>query len=663
METLEDILGEQPVAVPDTGEMTDDDIIEAIHQYKKEAEEARLTRDHLTERNFEAYLGQQDWSHKIEGQSTDFVPKVPVAIERLAAFVQKGLTSYGQWFQVTIKPDPRVTGSPITEQAVVNLLRHRLEDKECLPKGCLDFPTSLSDALKVALLGSLVVLKVHGFHEVERVPVVEEQVQGFQMTEMGPQPVMGEILRMEERPVWKLAIELVRPKDYFPDPTGRGLYEIQVSEVDLFELYDLAQGPDAIYDLAEVEKLLADAHDAERAAEIEDETGQRTSTPPDFRKKVKLEEFWGTILDEDGMVAHRNVVCTLANDHYLVRKPTPNPNWHQESPFVTAPLLRVPFSVWHKAVYDHAVDLQLALNELFNLIQDGAMASVWGVREVRPSAIENWSQFADGVPQGATLLIREDHPHGSPVMATVTQGQVPGDALQTYQILSGEFDEASLVNDPVPPQRITATQAVKDESRSAVMFDRLISDLECQIVEPVLRKAWLTMLQNADNWSAEDVVGCMGSQAAELMASMSPARRYATLARGCTFDVDGLSSVIARNQDFQKFVAMLQVVNQNPLLLQAFMSQFSADKAVGQLLKILNINPEVLQLTEDEMAMAPQRMQQLAQFQALLNAAGASAGTGIGGPAQTISPMSEDQQVPASVNQQINPLTGIGTQG
>lgn len=657
-QTFADLMGAPPEAQNPDAPMRDEDIIAAIGQYRKEAAKAREHRDDLSERNDEAFLGQQDWSHKIEGQSTDFVPKVPIALERIAAFVQRAVTAYGQWFQVTIKPDPRVSGSPITEQAIVNLLRQRLEQRESLPRGAQPIQELAADGLKVGLLRALVIAKVHGYHEIQRVPVVSEETVGMKLGANGFEPDVKESLAFEEKPVWKLAVELVRPKDYFPDPTGRRLYEIQVSEADLFELYDQSEGPGAIYDREEVRKIHESEADVERQSEIEDETGQRVTTPPDFRKKVMLEEFWGTILDSEGRVAHRNVVCTIANGKYLIRKPTPNPFWHQESPFIVKALVRVPFSVWHKALYDHAVDLQLAINEIFNLIQDGGMGAVWGVREVRPSAVENWAQFADGVPQGATLLVREDHPAGVPVMATVAQGQVPADALNTYNMLSSEFQEASLVNDPTPSRVITATAAVKDENRSNVMFDRLIGDFEDWISE-ILRKSWLTMLQNADDWQTSDVVGCMGQSAAALLATMSPARRYATLAQGAVFDVDGLSAVLSKNQDFQKFVAMLQVVNQNPLLLQAFMTNFSADKAVGQLLKALNINPEMLELSEEERANAPQRMQQLMLFQSMLQQAGGAAG----GSPESLSPMSEDQHVPASVNQQINPLTGISTQG
>lgn len=664
-ETLGDILQpiEQPSSSYESGESDVSSLLQTLRAFKTEAEDARRARDTLTRRNHDAYLGMQDWSHKVEGASTEFVPKLPIAVDRLGAYIQLGLTSHGDWFRVDLHPDPRVTASPLTEEMIMQLLHHRLETSLALPPGCQPFSVTLADGVKSGLLGALIVLKVHGMWCTTRVPEVEPTIIEHPQPDGSVGIEIQENLIMREQRVWKLAVELVRPRDYYPDPSGRGLYEMQETEVDLYELVDQARSDPGMFDLTEIEQLVSSFHDEERATEIEEETGQTRSAPPRVRHRVKLLEFWGTIPGEKGEVLYRNVTCVVANDRYLIRKPTPNPWWHQESPFVVAPLVRVPHSVWHKAVYDHVTSLQLAYNELYNLMQDGAMGAVWGIREVRSSAIENWAQFANGIPNGAVFIVREEHPLGAPVSTVVAQGQVPNDALNFLRILDNEFQEASLVNDPVPPQRITATQAVKDESRSSIMFDRLIGDIEEHIINPVLRKAWLVMLQNANDWRLDDIAGILGPEAANHLATMSPARRYATYAMGARFQAYGLSSIKTKNQDFQKFVAMLQIVNSNPLLAQAFLSQFSADKAVGQLLKMLDIRPTVLELTEEERALLPQRMEQLLQFQTLFNQLQGQ-GQGQGGPVNpNVSPTAGDQTVSAGVNQAIQPLTGLQVQG
>jgi hypothetical protein len=128
----------------------------------------------------------------------------------------------------------------------------------------------------------------------------------------------------------------------------------------------------------------------------------------------------------------------------LIRKPEPNPFWHGESPFIACPIIRVPFSVWHKAVFDHASNLNLAINEIFNLMIDGGIASVWGTKQIRSDMLVNPEQITDGVPQGITLDIKNEVPWGQKVMDNLTEGQVPNDAMAMFESLSREFEAAAL---------------------------------------------------------------------------------------------------------------------------------------------------------------------------------------------------------------------------
>ena len=45
-------------------------------------------------------MGLQDWSGKVKGQSREFIPKTPIAVDQLCFFVKKALTGFGDWFQV-----------------------------------------------------------------------------------------------------------------------------------------------------------------------------------------------------------------------------------------------------------------------------------------------------------------------------------------------------------------------------------------------------------------------------------------------------------------------------------------------------------------------------------------------------------------------------------
>jgi len=365
--------------------------------------------------------------------------------------------------------------------------------------------------------------------------------------------------------------------------------------------------------------------------------------------------MWGDILDHRGHVAERNIVCAVANDQFLIRDPESNPNWHGEDPFVISPLIRVPETVWHKALYDHSSPLNIALNEMFNLMLDGGMAAVWGVRQLRLDGLEDPRQVSGGVPQGETLIVKADFPTNQKIMETVTLGESPRDALPIYLLADREFNASALTNDLkmglLPPKQVKATEVIEASQSQAVTLDAISSDAERLLLSPGLRKAWLTMLQNMDDLDSDTVISAIGPRAALTLSRMSPAERFAAFATTCRFKVHGLTATIARTKDFQKMMALFQAVQANPILLQAFIKRFSGDKALTHILKSLNINPNHIELDEEEKARLGETMKEIQGAANLLNGNGKQAGPS----AETTG----EPELPAEINQQVNPLTGL----
>jgi hypothetical protein len=668
----ESLLGDDasPQTPSEPEPLDDDDVVRIVKECYEESKQARWTRDQRNQVNYDAYHCRQDTSGKIVGQSAEFVPKVAEALEQFAAYIKRGMVSFGNYFSVKLEPNPAITGQgPLTESGVVQLLRRRLEDADEIPPGLLDFPTLVSDGIKTGGLSGLVIAKVSG----RKVPTRRLSVDMVPIRAIVPDPVTGtfgeatlghtEQLSMQEGRVWRLMIELIPFEDYFPDPKNRGLYEIHRSYVDLHEVIELSEGEDPKYDPAAVQEL-ADSFpqysENENVRQQEQRTDQPEGQTPTFRKEVELLDFWGTLLDEEGRVVYRNICCTVANDTYLIRKPEPNPYWHQESPFVACALQRVPFSTFHKGLFDHPVRLNLAMNELFNLIVDSGIGAVWGVRQIKLDMVENADDFSDGIPQGSTIFVKQDHPDGVPVMQQLMTGAVPQDALQAYQLLEKEFDGAVLLSNTsqshTPRKEVSATATASADQATGAMIDSVIAELEQGFIKPVLRLSWLTMLQNADDWEAEDVAGCIGPQTAKQFAAMSPARRYAIYAQGSRFTVSGLSTMVARTKEFQKLMAVLAAIQQSPVLLQVLMTESSPKKIFYHMLRCLNLDPEDLQITEEEKQSLETRMTQLPLFQ---QAAGGAQGAQQPQSPLTSAPGSPTQQTQAGIAQLNQPPQGL----
>ena len=632
---------------PDDDELMGGDlsVIQAINAYRIESDDARRDRIAQNDENWDMYMGRQDFSGKQEGQSTEVLPKVAISAEQTAAMIKRGMVQFGAYYTVKLDPqlDPLVEG-----RQVAALLDCFLDDLWTPNKGDTgNFPTVISDAVKQALFKSLVILKVHGSYKKHRDFTFER----------------GEaVLSEEDTERWHLRIDLVRVEDYYPDPTGDGLYEIHRVEKDLHEV--LAMAEEGVYDKEMVNRLIDTSFERPEDEELSDhDRAQMESTKPSFRKRVVLDEFWGTLLNRDGTVAHRNVLATVANERFLIRPPEPNPFWHQESPFVAAPLIRVPFSVWHKAIYDHATALNIALNELFNMMVDGAMATVHGVKQLRIEDLEDPGQVEGGIKAGITLAVKQTLPHNAKVLETVTEGEVPQDAMAMFEMINREFTTAAMTNElkvgALPPRQVLATEIMESSQSQNMMLDGMVGDLENNVMSQVLRKAFLNILQMADVIPESAFTSATDRKVAMILMRAKPEERYALFANKAQFKVNGLTATLTKALDFQKIMALLQAISTNPSLLQVFLTDYSAQKVLVQLIRTLGLNPDDLKKSFEERQQAAQN-QELSQVGAANQflgggpqnaegqAAGVAAGPGAGGSPQV-----------AGIQQMANPATGM----
>lgn len=627
---------------------SDEQILNIVRACYKEANEAKRSRMRKNQENWSVFLGQQDWGHKNEDQSTEFLPKLSTAAEQMAATVKRGLVGFGDWFSVKAPGQ-----SPISGTAIREVMKYFLR-RVCTGNGeYKDFSVIISDGTKAGLLEALIILKVHGV-------IVEENYFHAPRGDGGLIPEPNAPIN-DKRRVWRLRIDVVPADEYFPDPTGANLYRIHEVERDLSDV--IASAESGIYDKDVVAKIKEDyQRDAEHKPRAS-QKNQNETTKPQFRKKVVIREFWGTMLNEDGTVLERDCLCAVANDKYVIRKPEPYPYWHGSHPFVDAPLIRVPGSTWHKAVYDHAASLNIALNEMYNLMLDGAMAAVWGVRQLRPDMLEDPSQVSNGIPPGTTLILTEGAPTQQLALESCVTPQVPPDTLQLFQLTDNEFNSSAFTSElrrgNLPARKTQATEVMASEQGNAATFDGIIGDLEHEIIEKVLSKVWMLLLQNTDDMAPDEVVEAVGIDVAFALSQLTPAQRFRIFA-GYGFEVSGLSATLAKARDFQKMMALMQVVASNPLLMQAFFMKYSPDRVLEAMLKSLNINPTALaQLPEEEQAMQnrmkylPQFMQQMGMMQ------NQGSQPGVGGGGSTMGMMGGDSGLNGEIHQNAEPTSGF----
>ena len=579
--------------------MEDDQlIVRATKNYVQESDDAKRSRIEQNEENFDCYHMKQDFSYKKKGQSKEFLPKQSIVVEQVSTFFQQGLVDIGDWFNV----EKRVgaTEGQIKAKDVKNLVRRGLDKAK--------FIEFVGDTAKVGLLGSLMIAKVHN----------DEQTVPYFVTEKNEED--GSIqLKKRKRKYWKLGLATIFPKDFHIDPTGRGLYRGNDEYFDLWELKKMAEDENSDFDKAVLEEIAANSQkDAQKEAEDAKRQGQDV-THTDYRRQVKLTEMWGTILDPDsGDVLHENVRWVVANDTHLLVKPHKNRFWHGEDPYVVTPIIRVPKSVWGKALMDAGTKLNFALNEIYNLMFDSGMMSVHGIKQARVDWMEDPSQASDGLAPTDVILANSSTPPGGKVVERVDTGGLSEEAIAIFDLTTREFRESVLSSDlrvgAIPNKEVTATEVLESSNSITSIFTGVSKVLELNFIEPVVEKSWMTMLQHMDDMDDAEVKNILGEERAALIQAMTPEQRFAESALGFKFKIFGISRTLAKTKDFRKLTALLQTISSSEVFIESYLQMgFTFGNMLEQIMRALDIDTEKLkdQGEDQEQMIAQQLMQSL----------------------------------------------------
>lgn len=565
--------------------MEDSDVVKWVMECREEAAEAKRSRMDRNKDNYDMFHLKHDFSHKQEGQSTEVLSKQSMAVEQIKSFFQQALADLGDWWKAETCYPETEQGMVIRPHEITKLTNYMIQKAK--------YFTHVGNCIESALLASLAISKTYGCLVPKPRFVSKKKGRGRQLKRW--------IEKIEEK-TWEIKFDSVRAENYYPDPSGKRLYEIEDMWLDYHEVMKLAEGDEAIYDLVAVKKLQGtstpeDLQEARKARE----TGQDT-TISGHRPKVKLTEFWGSILNSDGEIEYENCVCTVANDTHVIRKPEPNPLWHQRSPYTVSPLMEVANSVWHKAPMDAPTQHNRALVELYNLFVDAAMKQVHAVSQMRKDMLDNPGQVANGVKPGTTIMVNAGLPAGAKVMEPLTAVQVPAEALNIYNIMSQEFNASALTNDlrqgVMPFRAVKATEVVEASQTITSVFQGMAKNYESRQSVPELELAWMTTAQNWDKISKEEFVSLFGSQRGEELSQLSPEDVFAATVNGIKFRVFGISLTLSKAQDYRKLTTLLQTVFSNPMLVEEFVKKYDPGHLLGEIMTSLDIDKHKLEIPQ-----------------------------------------------------------------
>lgn len=544
---------------------------------RAEADSAKDSRMWLNRDNYRAYQLTHDFSHKRPGQSKEVLSKVRNATEQSKSFFQQALADLDDWWRCTSRSG-NSDGMLIKPEEVEKLTNFMLKQA--------DYFSHVGISCQSGLLGSLAISKVCGTMVIKPKYKTKSEGRG--------KSYKKHVVMIEDKS-WELRFHNIRQEDFYPDPTpGCALYQIDECQMDLHLVKQLAQGDDAIYDADAVAQIKAWPDNDDQENKKREETGQDIPARG-MRPRVKITEYWGTIIDEaSGDILAENIVMTLANDNIIIRKPTENPLWHQRTPIVAAALIEVANSVWGVAMMDAGTKHNSTLTELFNLILDSSMKAVWGINQLRVDNLEDPKQITDSIPWGTNLKVSSSLPAGAKVMETVITGEIPTDVLNVFNLLTQETNTSMFTNDlrmGAQSQRaVKATEVVAAENSITGVFQGIAKNFEEKKIQPELDLAWKTIAQNWDMIDREVFTALFGKERGEELAQLEPQDVFVNTVNGYNFEVFGISLTLRRQSDYKKWISLLQVIGGSEVLIEAFLQKYSFEKFLAEVMTALDIN-------------------------------------------------------------------------
>lgn len=560
-------------------------IVDWILACRDEADSAKIERLARNKDNYDMFHLRHDFSHKEEGQSEEILSKQSMAVEQTKAFFQQALTAFGDWWSAEVcYPDAEMTMA-VRPHEITKLTNYMLERA--------NYYSHVGSEVETALLSSVIVSKTSG----RLIPKPK-----FIARKKGRGRGLKRWVEKIDDKTWELSYSVVRAENYYPDPKPGSirLYEIEDSWVDLHELRAMVEA-DSDFDSSLVEKLKAGVEETEEDFNRSRATGE---TPPTEypRKRVKLTEYWGTVLNDEGEVEYENVQVIVANDLHLILPPRPNPLWHQKSPYTVSPLIEVANSVWHKALMDAPTKHNRALIEMYNLMVDAAMMQVHAVKQLRKDWLSNPAQVANGIKPGMALDVNSMCPPGGRVLEPLVDTVIPPEAFNVFGIVAQEFNASALTTDlrsgVTPSSSQSATAVVEQSQTITSVFTGMAKNFENNQIVRELELAWMSAAQNWDQIDREVFVSLFGPQRGDELFRLSPEEVFASTANGIRFRVFGITQTLGKAQDFQKLTTLLQTVASAPVLLEEFLKKYDLGKLLGEIMTALDIDKHKLEIPE-----------------------------------------------------------------
>ena len=555
------------------------DIVDVIKQLKQDSKRARLPRELEWNRSWNLYNNVYDFSRKAEWQSKSWIPRVNTSVRAGAFLLKRGLVGPKDFFVTTGNGEI----SELLAPTVHKLTKHYLE------RG--NFVKNYMTALISGMLSSIVTLKVYPKMITEE-DVTIDLKRGAPALPKAPingSNIIGNLLASDSRIIRRkrkrliIRYDPISAYDLYPDPFNEGLYKIHETTMDFHLFKDLALK--GHFDIDVVNLIHEDFINVEKRVSESAKAGQQFITgSPDMRRRVQLDEFWGTLVDRRGNVLFRNAYAVMVNEKWMAVKPKPNPLATKKDPFISSPVIEKPFSTWHQGFVESVSGIQVALTELTNMILDGNFYSSIKAFELDIDQVYDPNEFHAGIYPGKVFKKRGGGFNTAPMIKDIQLGTFSPQNMDVFALLDREFQNGIGLNEFISPNlsggrsRTTATEVLQKGEQSSNFFSEVAQVQEEGIINKVLERTYEYSLHYQRDFTDPAMAEILGAENAGRAQSMmdDPEIREYMLASPMKFRAGGLSEIANRAKELEKIMAFMALVG-------------NMAKAVPQILQTVNI--------------------------------------------------------------------------
>jgi len=570
-------------------EAQEEKIVEAVREYVGYYEDyAAPYRDYALKVHSMIH-GDVDWGDKEAHHAKIHLNKLGVALDSFKATAKRGLMNFDEWMKVS--ENPLMKTEYLSESEAKRMVELLLRNED--PK------IKVSDCLGLGFVENLCTLKI--------ITKVEEIRGPGGKTYKSPRTTLMPL------DIWDFGTD----PDCVDFKENKPLYRFHNLTLPKHEILRASSEEGTIdkpYILSRVKELNGSERDDKSEQEIA--KGKQILLSSMSRKKmINMIEFYGTILDEDGMIMEygtgeakmllEDVRLTIADGNILIERPRKIQDISIDGAdtFICHRLLRSNKDLLGRARAHAGYEINHILDEYTSAMADAGIKSGSNMTVYKPDMMLDPEEAAGGFTYDSNIAINSSA-NPADVVSTIRLGELPQTMFNVYNILDQSFAEnlstnSTALSGALPGKQVRATEVAAAQGTVGALEESVLMDVDDILIEGMILKIFRQGLNLAKSFNDLDLAFIFGQdeerieQFKELRKSKS--KLFEELGYTFRFKGNGLRGIANSARNGQMTMNLLTSALGNPMLIEILERRdWDLSKMLESGVKGMGIDPDTL---------------------------------------------------------------------